>query len=848
MANFFNFFFFIHRHAIRDLFRSFSKKITIFITIFISVFILFVISTLNLSINKEIQSNTKAILGGDAEIESPNKILSDSILQQIDTFATVSINTNIASMVSNKNLKEPKTSFVQLRAIDSQYPLYGDFITTNPEGLNNFITSSNQAIINENLSVNLQLKEGDKIYIRNQEFYVQSIIKEMPDLGGAGLFGDLVVISQLGLEGLAINSSENFLEYEYRIKFDENISLTTARENLQSIFLDSPDTRIRYPENSSNFIQRTLDNFANFLSLISLAAILIAGIGIANTIIAYINQNYTAIAVQKSLGLNTFYIQSILGYQIFMITFVITLIAFLLSGVTPFLVNQILPTGINFTLSSVYSFGVYLKITTISFLAIGIFLTPALNSIQLLSANSLFRNTFEHVSFNFSKKSTFLIIVLIILLILIFTWGVRLWQYHILFIFGFLFTIFLFYKLFKLMSLILKKINISNSLNFVLAKRSITSHQSIGPLMLTTLGIGLTLLISILLIASSFQNLIQKSLDQQAPDYFFIGIDQNNVESFKNYIYAVDQLSELEIVPLATAKLKLINGIDPNTYITRDNSSSWVIRGERRISWVEKPSENNPIIEGQWWEDNPFEEMYISFDADAAKDLGIQINDVITLSIYGRDIEGVVKNFREVDYSDFTINFAMLLNTNFANKIPHEYLSTVKLDKKEGFKEFALLEKFPNISSIKVASYAKKINQLLSKVNLAVVAIATIIILVGLLVISSAILVQGKNKTYHNLIFKIMGISQSLIIQFSLIEFFILFFMTVLITLPVSLITSFLVVTKIFSINWMNNSWSIQLNLIGWVYFLTGLLISILMVRDILRNLNPRVYPLIRNS
>ena len=122
MVNLFNYFFFIHRHAIRDLFRSFSKKITIFITIFISVFILFVISTLNLSINKEIQSNTKAILGGDAEIESPNKILTENILQQIDTFATVSINTNIASMVSNKNLKEPKTSFVQLRAIDSQYP------------------------------------------------------------------------------------------------------------------------------------------------------------------------------------------------------------------------------------------------------------------------------------------------------------------------------------------------------------------------------------------------------------------------------------------------------------------------------------------------------------------------------------------------------------------------------------------------------------------------------------------------------------------------------------------------------------------------------------------------------
>ena len=46
----------------------------------------------------------------------------------------------------------------------------------------------------------------------------------MPDLGGAGLFGDLVVISQLGLNSLSIPSSENFFEFEYRVKYFDEIS------------------------------------------------------------------------------------------------------------------------------------------------------------------------------------------------------------------------------------------------------------------------------------------------------------------------------------------------------------------------------------------------------------------------------------------------------------------------------------------------------------------------------------------------------------------------------------------------------------------------------------------------
>ena len=91
--------------------------------------------------------------------------------------------------------------------------------------------------------------------------------------------------------------------------------------------------------------------------------------------------------------------------------------------------------------------------------------------------------------------------------------------------------------------------------------------------------------------------------------------------------------------------------------------------------WLKEPAENNPIIEGEWWSDNPADEMYISFDYEAAQDLGIKINDSITLSLYGRDITGVVKNFRDVDYADFTINFVMVLNTNYGESIPHQYIA-----------------------------------------------------------------------------------------------------------------------------------------------------------------------------
>jgi len=843
MVRLFNQLLFIHQQAFKDLKRSLKKKITIFITIFISVFILFVISTLNQSLLQEIKSNTKSILGGDAEIEVKNQKLNQDAINSIQEFADISLNTTIASMVANENLNPPQTSFIQLRAIDNLYPLYGEFITTTGNVDEKFFESSNQAIINENLSVNLQLKEGDRLVIRDQEFTIHSIIKQMPDLGGAGLFGDLVVISQLGLESLSIDSSNNFFEYEYRIRYLDNVSEDQGKQRIQNIFAQSNEISIQYPENTSNFIQRTLDNFANFLSLISLAAILIAGIGISNTVIAYINQNYNAIAVQKSLGLSTRIIQFILGYQIFFITLFISILAFALSGITPSIVNSLLPSGLNFSLSYAGNLSIFFKITVVAFLAITIFLIPALNSIQRLSANSLFRNTYEFVGFYFSKKTIILISSLVLLLITIFTFGSSLWLYNIIFLSGFIIAIALFYFLFKIFNFFFKKVTKISGLNLLLAKRNITSPSSIGPLILTTLGIGISLLLTILIISGSFQNLIQKSVDTKAPDFFFIGINQSLKKDFHNYILDAYPQSDIKIIPIATASIQAINGIDPRSYIDRQNPSYWTIQEDRRISWIERPAENNPIIEGQWWSDDPSDQMYISFDFNAAQDLGIKINDSITLSIYGREITGKVKNFRDVNYADFTINFAILLNTNYAQTIPHEYLATVKLSDRQSFQEYELLKEFPNISSIKIASYAQKINQLLNQINIAVLALATIIIFIGLLVISSAILVQGKNKIYQNLVLKILGLRGSEIIKTSLLEFLIIFSNTIILTLLTSGTASYLIVKYIFNIDWYLNITSVI-----FVYLMTGIFAMILIILDIFKNLSPRVYPVIRNN
>ena len=142
---------------------------------------------------------------------------------------------------------------------------------------------------------------------------------------------------------------------------------------------------------------------------------------------------------------------------------------------------------------------------------------------------------------------------------------------------------------------------------------------------------------------------------------------------------------------------------------------------DRRISWSDEIPKDNPLTQGNWWDLSSPDKLQISLDSKVAQDFGVNIGDIFTLNIYGREIDGEVVNFRLVDYRDLSINFAMLLNPQFANKIPHEYLSTVKFNNIDKFDDINFLDEFPSVSIVKISDYLKKVTDVLNKVFIAVI-------------------------------------------------------------------------------------------------------------------------------
>tara|TARA_B110000037_G_scaffold27692_1_gene32785 strand:- start:169 stop:1248 length:1080 start_codon:yes stop_codon:yes gene_type:complete len=358
-----------------------------------------------------------------------------------------------------------------------------------------------------------------------------------------------------------------------------------------------------------------------------------------------------------------------------------------------------------------------------------------------------------------------------------------------------------------------------------------------------SLGLGVTLLLTLALIGTNFKREIAKSIPDIAPDYFFVGIQKGERDIFETNILNMDPNAKVEVVPMVSSGIIKINGINPNTYIKSDNDSYWVIGSDRRSSWVDEVPKDNPLTDGEWWDLTKPNELQISLDAKVARDFKINLGDVFTLNIYGREIEGSIVNFREVDYRDLSINFAMLFNPQFANNIPHEYLATAKFDSIEKFNEISMLETLPSLSMIKIADYLNKVTSVLNKVFIAVSLISAITIVIGLIVIASAIMVQGKVKEFQNLVFKILGFSKKDVVLSSIIEFIIIFKSVILIAIFFAVIASKFIMENIFEL-----IWKFDFEVLIKLSFSIGFVTLILIMLTNLKYLNPKVYPLIRNQ
>ena len=197
------------------------------------------------------------------------------------------------------------------------------------------------------LLTRLDLKLGDRITIGNAVIELRAALKTEPDrlAGGIG-FGPRLLISDAALRASALLQPGSLVRWQYRIRLpasDASDSAVAAVEQQAKAEFPDAGWEARTRNKASPQLERNVERFSQFLTLVALTALLVGGVGVANAVASHLARKRGAIATMKALGATGGDIFAVYCSQIMLVALFATLIGAALGAALPFAIAGSLP-------------------------------------------------------------------------------------------------------------------------------------------------------------------------------------------------------------------------------------------------------------------------------------------------------------------------------------------------------------------------------------------------------------------------------------------------------------------------------------------------------------------------
>ncbi|WP_284126053.1 ABC transporter permease [Parerythrobacter aestuarii] len=787
--------------ARRELSLRFKGLRLLLVCLFLGTGALAAIGTLTAAIEGELATRGQELLGGDLEVEIWQRSPNDEELAALKSLGETSLGTRM-QVVARKG---ERTAPVGLKAVEDNYPLYGALTLT--DGRTVGPPPAGDAWVGQGAMDRLDIEVGDTFELGTLTLKAAGVIENEPDKLSEGFqLGPTVITNLQTPYDAGLIQPGAMYQSKTRIAFDNpNRDVEAVREELAEQFpLSGFDFRDR--DRASPGADRFVGRMGEFLTLVGLAALVIAGIGIGGGVSSYLEARRSSIATLKVLGATSGDIARIYALQIGLAA-LIGSVAGLVVGlaVTPLLavaLDGLLPVATGFTLepSALLLASAYGLLVALVFAA-----TPLLRA-RRFPAMALMRSRVAPLG---RDKAAWLWVgggLIGIVALALFT------SRDPLLAAGFLGGAAGMLALLALLGWGIRTLSTrvgrpSNPLvRNALANLS-RPGSSTGELV-TALGFGLSAFVLLAGIQSAIDGNIQKRVPQEAPDYFVLDIPRDRIGEFEQIVWAQDEAAVIRAVPAMRGSITAYGPRDNMTRVAdleQIPDGAWALRGERGLTYADEVPPGNSITEGEWWGPMYQGEPAVSVDAEFAEAIGLKPGDYITIALLGVERTVRVASLRQIDWESMGFNYVLVFSPNAIADAPHNFAATIEFvgDAPTGPLLRELVQAFPTGSVIEVGQVLVQARTILSQVGIATLAAASVAVLAGLAVLLGAIAAARAARTYDTVVLRVLGASRNQVLAMQLIEYVLLAAILAVVALAIGTGLAWLVVTQLFEFDWL---------------------------------------------
>jgi putative ABC transport system permease protein len=745
------------------------------------------------------------LLGGDVTLARPHQPAEAAERAWLAKQGAVSETATLRAMARRADGDDQ--TVVELKGVDAAYPLIGAVTLSGGLSLDAAVRGEPGAAVDPILLERLGLKVGDSLSLGSISVPIRAVIATEPDkISERYNAGPRVLVSLDTLKRSGLVEPGSLVRWRYALRLAagagrSDAALLAFRDAVRKALPEGGFT-LRDRRDPSPQVTRTLERLRQFLTLVGLTALLVGGVGIANAVATYIDRRRRVIATFKSLGATSGVIFGVHLCQVLL---------FSALGIGIGIgIGLLLPLALAGALGDTLPIAADLTLTARSpataaaygFLVVLLFTLWPLGRAGRMGAAVLFRDEVapgRRLLPGARIWACMLAAAAALAALAILTAEARMLAlYYCLAVVG---VFAAFWGLGSGLTWLARRVPRPPRPELALAVRNLGAPGGLTRSVVLSLGTGLSLLVTLALVDHSIVTDLTGRMPEHSPNYFVLDLKRGESEAFYALVKREFPGADVRTAPMLRGRMVKL-GDRPVEQVKAPPEASWVLTGDRGLSYSATVPEGSTVTAGEWWPVDYSGEPLVSFDADIARRLGLKIGDTVTVNVLGRNVTARIANLRDVKWESLTLNFVMVFSPNTLAGAPHNLLATITLPRDASLAAEAKLARemgrmFPATTAIRVKDAIEAFNVVFQRVMTAVRAAGGVTLLAGTLVLAGALATAQRRRIKQAVILKTLGATRRRVLASHLLEYAILAVLTSAIALLVGSLAAAITVSRI---------------------------------------------------
>jgi len=720
------------------------------------------VGSLRASIDRGLAEEGSRLLGGDLEIDLGANPVPANLR---DWLAARGARTSTVAML-RALLVAPsgERQLVELKAVDGAWPLVGSAAFTPPGW-----PGAGSVVAEQTVMDRLGLSPGTIVRLGNSSLPLHGALAAEPDSISSPLLAPRALISLKDLPATGLDAPGALVRHAVRLLVPAGVDPARFAAEIRDTFSDQ-GWRVRDPSAAAPGVARIVEQTGQFMTLVGLTALLVGGIGVANGVRAWLAARARTLATLRCLGAPAGLILGMCLLQVLALALLGTAIGLAVGAALPLAViwlpDGLLPVAPR---AALYPGPLALAAAFGLLTAICFALGPLWRAARVPGA-ALFRDVaaVPRPSDRRVTATTALFALLLAGLTVAATpdKGFAIW-----FCAGALAALALFRAGGWALTRVARAIPRPRSAWARLGMGNLHRPGAPAPVLVVSVGLGLSTLAGVALIQGNMQEQILAQLPAKAPSFFFIDIQNDQLPRFESLLATAPGVAEVHHVPSLRGRIVAVNGV-PAEQVRATPETQWALRGDRGLTYATTPPDGTRITSGAWWPADYRGKPLVSFDAALAAGWGVKVGDTIRVNVLGREIDLTVASLRDISWRSLGINFALVVSPGLLEGAPHTHIATVRAAPAvHGGLLRTVGDALPNVTGIRVEDVLSSVAQIINQLAVALTATGGITLVSGMLVLAGAVAAGQARRIREAVLLKTLGASRAQVRAAWLVEF-----------------------------------------------------------------------------